>query len=39
MFRDGESAMKAIQALGTSVTPEEGPDGLGRPLRFSPAVV
>ncbi|KAL0018055.1 hypothetical protein WJX77_003983 [Trebouxia sp. C0004] len=29
VFRDGDSAMKAIQALGTSVTPEEGPDGLG----------
>lgn len=29
VFRDGKSAMKAIQALGTSVTPEEGPDGLG----------
>ncbi|KAL0042542.1 hypothetical protein WJX79_002995 [Trebouxia sp. C0005] len=29
VFRDEASAIKAIQALGTSVTPEEGPKGLG----------
>jgi hypothetical protein len=31
--------MKAIQALGASVYPEEGSDGLGRRLYFSPVAL
>jgi len=37
VFRDEESAMKAIQALGIAISPEESPDGLGRPICFAPA--